>query len=268
MLFYCHGFTKRLLSSTLAILVFVIIISGCGSYGDSDPSTKDGSTNETYNNTTNPFGDFFKSTSSGVVPRLNDAEISNASELYKDQCLECHGPKGHGGITGISLRHCTSCKNHESLSTSILHTMPTESPSSCGTACADLLATYIGLQFPKNAASIFNFQPNDFSWLDGEQSIIKKMDATGTLHKASRNLASRPPTDVELDLISRLGEEGLNQALDTIVNDQNFCSERLMEIYNDRLRTDDNIETNNFIRLYHKQTSPIFFGFAMQVTIA
>ena len=160
----------------------------------------------------------------------DDNQLLSGKEHYDTQCAGCHGLTGTGGSTGVSLISCPSCNNLDTLVERISTTMPTEGPTLCTGDCATSTAYYITNIFNGSARS--NITNIDVTFLSPEK----------TLAKAASNLAARAPTQREKSYIETYGEAGLQLALEEIVSDEGFCRDRMMEIYNERLRTDANLE--------------------------
>ena len=156
--------------------------------------------------------------------------------LYGEQCASCHGDTGTGGITGISLIGCSSCSDLSTLALRIEETMPPGNAGACDADCSSDIAQYVLDELNDTTTASVSI-------------TIEYMTPETTLYKAASSLAARPPSDDEQELVDTLGEAGLDLALDSIVNDEAFCRDRVGEIYNENLRTDGNYN-ESFYRIY------------------
>ena len=153
---------------------------------------------------------------------------------YIAQCASCHGSDGSGGPGGTVI-NCAQCASLSELSEYIEQTMPTGGNEHlCSGDCAQDTAEYI----------LGAFHDRSFGSVRSELEGLENLDARGTLRKAAMHLASRLPTQQEQDLVDTQGEDGLDAALDLLLEDDAFY-ERLMSFYNEQLLTDKYITSND-----------------------
>ena len=153
---------------------------------------------------------------------------------YIAQCANCHGSDGSGGPGGTVI-NCAQCGSLSELSEYIEQTMPTGGNEHlCSGDCAQDTAEYI----------LAAFHDRSFGSVRSELEGLENLDARGTLRKAAMHLASRLPTQQEQDLVDTQGEDGLDGALDLLLEDEAFY-ERLMSFYNEQLLTDKYITSND-----------------------
>lgn len=154
-------------------------------------------------------------------------ESAASSNLYAQQCSNCHGTDGGGTAVGPALTACANCASQTGLSAYIRDTMPLGMPASCDASCADQLSAYV--------LSAFNANNSQVS--DQTVGFISLLSNGGALRKAAMELGSRLPTLAEYQMISSAGESGLRTAIQGMLEQQPFY-ERLTEIWNDYLLTD------------------------------
>ncbi len=159
----------------------------------------------------------------GATPEPTD----QAKVLYTTQCSSCHGSSGTGTSVGPSLIACANCSSALGLSQYIAATMPLGQPASCDAACAADLSAYI--------LAIFNSSNSEV--VSQTVGFLQILDANDTLHKATKQLASRNPALEELQLVSDLGTTGLTLAINNLMEQPAFY-DRLTEIFNDYFLTD------------------------------
>ena len=160
---------------------------------------------------------------SGAIPEPSD----QAKTLYTAQCSSCHGSSGIGTSVGPSLIACANCGSASGLSQYIAATMPLGQPANCDAACAADLSAYI--------LAIFNSSNTEV--VSQTVGFLQILDASATLHKATKQLASRNPAFEELQLVSNLGTTGLTLAINNLMEQPAFY-DRLTEIFNDYFLTD------------------------------
>lgn len=150
-----------------------------------------------------------------------------ASDLFIEQCSNCHGIDGSGTAIAPSLIACASCGSASALNAAIRDTMPLGQPADCDASCAELLADYIQLAFNSTNDAV------------SSQTVgfIELMGNGDTLRKASEQLLSRLPTLEEFQLVASGGSAGLARAIDGMMEEDAFY-DRLTEIFNDYLLTD------------------------------
>ena len=202
--------TMRQLQSIL-VLFAVLILSGCeqGYSGDVGGA------------------------SAGVASYGGIAINEDGRRQYNEQCASCHGANGEGG-SGGPVVNCAQCSSLSLLTDYIDRTMPTGgNEANCSGECASDTAEYI----------LGAFHDLSFGDVRSELPGVENLDANATLRKATLRLAGRLPTTEEQALVDSQGEEGLNPALDLVMQDEMFY-ERLMEMYNDLFLTDKYLHDN------------------------
>ena len=182
------------------------------------------------------------SSDGGYVFRINEALPLSTSEpkpsdplqpsdqakvVYTAQCSGCHGGNGGGTSVGPALTACANCGSPSGLAQYIAATMPLGQPGTCDAACAADLSAYI--------LAVFNSTNSQV--VSQTVGFLQIMDANATLHKATKQLASRNPLFDELQLVSNLGITGLTLAINNLMEQPAFY-ERLTEIFNDYFLTD------------------------------
>lgn len=152
---------------------------------------------------------------------------------YVQQCSSCHGIDGNGTSVGPSLVGCATCSPFSVLSDEISRTMPIGEVEACVDDCATDTAEYILYAF------------NGQNLADALATIhgVANESAALTLRKASLQLAGRLPTSNELTMVAEDAETGLNQALDSVVEGEQFY-QTLMSVFNDQLLTDKYLSQN------------------------
>jgi glucose/arabinose dehydrogenase len=80
-------------------------------------------------------------------------DADNGADLYAEQCAECHGDNGEGGI-GPSHIGCSICDSLEDLIEKIESDMPTTDPEDCTDDCSEDTAAYIFEVFNDNTIVI------------------------------------------------------------------------------------------------------------------
>ncbi len=152
---------------------------------------------------------------------------------YNQQCAGCHGTDGTGGAD-VPIINCANCTDTETLAAYIHSAMPSiDNAHLCADDCARDTAEYIMVAFHSRSSISVR------SALNG----VTALNPSTTLRKAALNLAGRMPTVTEQRFIDQNGEDGLLQALDSIMAEDTFY-DRLEEIYNEFLLT-DKYETRN-----------------------
>lgn len=161
------------------------------------------------------------------APVAPDQPSDGAKVLYTAQCSGCHGSNGAGTSVGPTLIACANCGSASGLSQYIAATMPLGLPASCDAACAEELSIYI--------LAVFNGTNSQV--VSQTVGFLQILDANATLHKATKQLASRNPLFDELQLVSNLGVTGLTLAINDLMEQPAFY-ERLTEMFNDYFLTD------------------------------
>lgn len=161
------------------------------------------------------------------APELPPEVSASATQLFEQQCSNCHGVQGEGTAIAPALIACASCGSYETLLTEIRDTMPLGQAASCSESCAAQLASYIQAAFNSSNEAVSN------------QSVgfIEQLGNGETLRKASEQLVSRLPTLEEFQLVAANGSAGLAAAIAGMMEEDAF-HDRLQEIFNDYLLTD------------------------------
>ncbi len=155
------------------------------------------------------------------------APSNQAKVTYTAQCSGCHGSSGTGTSVGPTLIACANCGSMTGLSQYIAATMPLGQSANCDAACAADLSAYI--------LAVFNSSNSEV--VSQTVGFLQILDANATLHKATKQLASRNPLFEELQLVSNLGVAGLTLAINDLMEQPAFYA-RLTEIFNDYFLTD------------------------------
>ncbi|MFT4860834.1 MAG: cytochrome c553 [Pseudohongiellaceae bacterium] len=155
------------------------------------------------------------------------APSDQAKVVYTAQCSNCHGASGNGTNVGPSLIACANCGSASGLAQYIAATMPLGQSATCGAVCAADLSAYI--------LAVFNGSNSQV--VTQTVGLLQILDANATLHKATKQLASRNPVLEELKLVSNLGVTGLTAAINNMMEQPVFY-DRLTEIFNDYFLTD------------------------------
>lgn len=171
--------------------------------------------------------------SAGVTSYGGVAINEAGRRQYNEQCASCHGANGEGG-SGGPVVNCAQCSSLSLLTDYIDRTMPTGgNEANCSGQCASDTAEYI----------LGAFHDLSFGDVRSELPGVENLDASATLRKATLRLTGRLPTAEEQAIVDAQGEDGLNAALDIVMQDEMFY-ERLMEMYNDLFLTDKYITEN------------------------
>ena len=153
------------------------------------------------------------------APQPGDSQppSDQAKVIYTAQCSNCHGSNGAGTSVGPSLIACANCGSSSGLAQYIEATMPLGQPASCDEACAADLSAYI--------LSVFNSANEQV--VSQTVGFLQILDANATLHKATKQLASRNPLFDELQLVSNLGVAGLTIAINNMITMASIAAPRL-----------------------------------------
>lgn len=172
--------------------------------------------------------------------------LATGHSAYMEKCSGCHGTQGMGSNGGPSLISCASCgEGLNALIKRITNTMPLNNADLCDANCAEPIAHYI----------LENFNADSIASTTILFNGTIQLPPLPTLRKATLNLAGRLPTETETELVETSGEEGLKQALDSVLNEEAFYS-RLTEIYNDNLLLDKYLPHQRAIDLLHSDDYP------------
>jgi len=175
-----------------------------------------------------------------------DETLATGHTAYMEKCASCHGTQGTGSEGAPSLVSCAACGSGiDELVKRIVNTMPLNNATACDKECAQPIAEYILTNFKEDTTSI------------SEQlfSHVIQLDASNTLRKAALNLVGRLPNQGETLQVKELGEQGLEQALNDMMQEAAFY-QRLIEIYNDILLQNKYLLNERAISLLHDKDYP------------
>lgn len=164
---------------------------------------------------------------------IDDGFNAAGQAHYVQQCSSCHGIDGNGTSVGPSLVGCATCSSFSVLADEISRTMPIGNVEACIDDCATDTAEYILYAFNGQTLA------DALATIEG----VKNEAAALTLRKASLQLAGRLPTATEMSLVSTEAEAGLSQALDNVIEGEQFY-ETLMAAFNEQLLTDKYLSQN------------------------
>jgi hypothetical protein len=158
-----------------------------------------------------------------TYPQICLANDLAGSDVWKTQCSNCHGANNEGGAFPAVLG-----VDRDSLTAIVASTMPLGNAENCMGDCADQVVDFILAFRAENCSSTSTgSKPNLFTTQAYEQ----------TLYSATFNLASRFPTESEVNEVASQGLGGLGNVLDQLMSEDAFA-ERIMEIYGDLVQVE------------------------------
>ena len=157
-------------------------------------------------------------------------------------CGACHGELGDGQPAGVSLVESLAFETATQLTES---TMPYGNPAACGLNCAEDISAWLMTVIGDQVEKVKPVKPTPTPTPNGKE---KKAETTTQmrlkyLHKASINLISELPKSSWINSVVDNGEEGLEEAIDNILNQDEFYR-RVKEVYAPILVHEGNISTS------------------------
>ncbi len=217
----------------LPSILLCLFISGCVPEPDIEPIADENPSTSQPELPTNPVDDDqgTDDTTDGIDSDTPDdvvdlptsdclGEHKAGKSIWVTQCAECHGSNNEGGafapVTGT---------DRSQLILATFKTMPYGKSELCDNQCATEVIDYLLAT------------QNESCDAAPETALFNSRPLSETLHSAAFNLASRLPTDEEIEWVSKKGQQGLENALADMMNEEAFA-ERIMEIYSDLIQVE------------------------------